>query len=81
MVEAFTTGDPRTLTYRHSTEEGDPIDVTLTVVDEGVVEVRTDATEDGHGPGGVRIERCRDLGLVRGHLEAGDCVAASDTWS
>lgn len=81
VVEAFATGDPRSLTYRHPTDEGDPIEVTLTVVEEGVVEVRTDATADGDGFGGVRIDRCRNLALVRGHLKVGDCVVASSVGS
>ena len=75
LLDAFVTGEPATLSYRYPTEEGAPIDVSLTIVDQGVVEARTDQTEDRFSSGGVRMERCTDLALVQGRFELSDCVA------
>jgi hypothetical protein len=76
LLDAFAAGRGSSLSYRVPTAEGDPIDVRLTVVDRGVVEVRTDETEARHGSGRVRTERCRKLDLVDGYFEAGDCAPA-----
>jgi hypothetical protein len=53
LLDAFAAGRRSSLGYRAPTVEGDPIDVRLTVVDRGVVMVRTDETRIATAPGGL----------------------------
>jgi hypothetical protein len=77
LLDAFEAGRRATLMYRFPTDEGDPIEVQLTVVDRGVVDVSTDETEDPYGSGVVRTERCTKLEVELDHFEATNCVAVA----
>ena len=75
MLDAFASGRRATLSYSFPTEEGDPIEVDLTVVGNRLVEVRTDDTGDRFGSGEVRTERCSELRASEGHFDARTCSA------